>query len=171
MLLETERLILREFTLADAPFIITLLNTPAWIEFIGDRNVHSVKDAENYLTNGPMKSYSENGYGLCCVLIKDTPEPIGMSGVIKRNGLENPDIGFAFLPEHNGKGFGYEIAKAILRYADEVLKFPAVDAITNDHNQSSIGLLKKLGFSFSKEITLPGSDEVLLLFRINFTDH
>ena len=165
MILQTERLQLREFNPGDAPFVLELLNTPAWLEFIGDRNVHSMEDAERYLENGPMKSYRENGYGLSCVVRKDDGIPVGMCGLIRRAGLENPDIGFAFLPSWSGKGYGYEIAAATLLYAGDTLKIPVVDAITTPANRISISLLEKLGMKKAGTITLPGGNEELLLFR------
>ena len=165
MILQTQRLLLREFLLSDASFILALLNTPAWLEFIGDRNVHNISDAERYLENGPMKSYRENGYGLYCVVRKEDNLSIGMCGLIRRPGMENPDIGFAFLPSWSGKGYGYEIAAATLLYAGDTLKIPVVDAITTQANVVSISLLEKLGMKKIGIITLPGGNEELLLFR------
>jgi RimJ/RimL family protein N-acetyltransferase len=95
-ILETKRLRLREFTLEDTAFILDLLNSPGWLRYIGDRGVKTEEQAKNYLLNGPIKSYTKNGYGLSMVERKDDNKPIGMCGIIKRDTLENPDIGFAF---------------------------------------------------------------------------
>lgn len=92
---ETERLILREFSTSDTAFILVLLNTPSWQKFIGDKNVHSIDDAERYLIDGPLKSYRENGFGLWLVLLKESNTPVGMCGLIKRDYLDAIDIGFA----------------------------------------------------------------------------
>ena len=120
-ILETERLGLREFNLKDTQFIIELLNSPGWLQFIGDRNVKTAGEAASYIKNGPIKSYSENGFGLCMVEIKENKTAIGMCGLIKRDGLENPDIGFAFLPNYMTKGYAFEIACATLSYAKDTL--------------------------------------------------
>src|SRR5688572_6108430 len=114
---ETERLLITEFTFDDATFIQELVNTPSWIENIGDRNVKSEKDAKRYLENGPLKSYNEHGFGLYKVTLKETNLPIGMCGLIKRDMLEDVDIGFAFLPAYEGKGYGFESSSAVLNFA------------------------------------------------------
>jgi RimJ/RimL family protein N-acetyltransferase len=163
-ILETQRLILRELTLEDTAFIIELLNSPGWLRFIGDRNVKTTQQAADYLRNGPLQSYQQNGYGLSMVEIKENKKPIGMCGIIKRDNLENPDIGFAFLPEFTGKGYGYEIASATLSYAINQLNIPTVWAIAQKDNVKSIRLLEKIGLTFSRTFSFPNSDEKLLLF-------
>ena len=163
-ILETERLRLRKFTLDDTDFIIRLVNSPGWLEFIGDRNVKTKKEAEAYLINGPMKSYEVNGYGLCMVEIKDHNTPIGMCGIINRANMEGQDIGFAFLTEYIGLGYGYEIASATLDYAMNELKLPRVLAITLPTNKPSIKLLEKIGLRFQKNFTFPDEIEELMLF-------
>src|ERR1035437_1379002 len=92
-IIETERLILSHFTPADTAFIIELLNTESWKQFIGDRNIKTEEDARNYLLNGPMKSYAQNNFGLYKVILKEGNTPIGMCGLIKRDTLEDVDIG------------------------------------------------------------------------------
>lgn len=163
LILETERLRLRQFTLDDTKFIIELLNSPGWIEFIGDRNVKTEEQAIQYLQNGPLKSYLQNGYGLSMVETKDG-QPIGMCGILKRETLENPDIGFAFLKEFTGKGYAYEIANATLSYAMSKLKIPKVSAITLPNNIKSIKLLEKIGMKLIKPF-LSEKNEELLLFE------
>ncbi len=170
-ILETERLILREFTLEDAAFILELLNTPTWLKFIGDRKVHSIDDAKNYLLNGSMKSYAENGFGFYAVVEKTdtsdrTNQTIGMCGLIKRDTLPDIDIGFAFLPNLISKGFGYEIASATLDYALNILKINRIIAIVNPENKKSIGLIKKIGMQFEEMIKLGDDDKELMLFGI-----
>lgn len=163
-ILETERLRLREFNLDDSVFIIELLNSPGWIKYIGDRNVKTEQQAIEYLKNGPLKSYSQNGFGLSLVEMKDG-QPIGMCGILKRDSLENPDIGFAFLPEFTGKGYAYEIASATLYYAINNLQIPKISAITLPQNLNSIRLLEKIGLKCLKSFYLPNSNEELLLFE------
>jgi RimJ/RimL family protein N-acetyltransferase len=159
----TDRLILREFTTDDTAFIIELLNTPGWLQFIGDRNVKSADDAKNYLLNGPIKSYLQHGFGLSMVELK-SGIPIGMCGLIKRTYLETPDIGFAFLPAYNGKGYAFEIASAVLLDAAVNLKINQVQAITLQSNKSSVKLLEKLGMVFQKIIIEPSTNDELMLF-------
>ena len=163
-ILETERLILRQFTLDDAPFILELLNTPTWLQFIGDRNVHSIEDAENYLLNGSIKSYAENGFGFYAVIDKSTNQSIGMCGLIKRDTLPDIDIGFAFLPNLISKGFGFEIASATLEYALNILKIKRIIAIVNPDNEKSIGLIKKIGMQFEEMIKFGDDGKELMLF-------
>ncbi|RNI31662.1 GNAT family N-acetyltransferase [Rufibacter latericius] len=163
-ILETERLRLREFTLQDADFIITLMNSPGWLQFIGDRNVKTPEQAKFYLQNGPMKSYQQHGYGLSLVERKEDQRAIGMCGLVNRDGLEHPDLGFAFLPDFNGQGYAYEIASEVMEYATTHLHIPKVLAITAPDNTKSIRLLEKVGLKFSKTTLLPKSKEELLLF-------
>lgn len=163
-ILETERLILREFTLADAAFILQLLNTEAWLKNIGDRNVKTLEQAEIYLLNGPIKSYAENGFGLCMIEIKEGGFPAGMCGIIKRANMNKPDIGFAFLPGYMGMGYATEIAKATLAFAKNVLQIPEVCAIVLPSNGASISVLEKAGLQFMEKFSFPGSEELLLLY-------
>ncbi len=162
-ILQTERLRLRRFTLQDTAFIITLVNTPGWLQFIGDRNIKTDQQAQAYLENGPLKSYRENGFGLSMVERKDST-PVGMCGILKRGDLEIPDIGFAFLPAFIGKGYAVEIAAATLQHAHTVLEIKNISAITVPANERSISLLEKLGFIFDKTFKFTGSEEELRLY-------
>ena len=163
-ILETERVILRQFTTADAKFIVELVNSPGWIKFIGDRNIKTEEQATGYLQNGPLKSYKLNGFGLYLAELKNGNIPIGMCGIIKRDHLEGPDIGFAFLPEFTGKGFAFEVADATMKYAKDELKLPVVLAITVPANKTSIKLLEKIGMRFIKPFRFPDGKEELLLY-------
>jgi RimJ/RimL family protein N-acetyltransferase len=161
-ILETKRLTIREFSTTDAEFILTLLNTPTWQKFIGDKNVHSIVDAENYLNDGPLKSYRENGFGLWLVLQKDDNKPIGMCGLVKRDYLEDVDIGFALMPEYEGLGYGFEMASATIKHSKNILHIESVVAITDADNTTSIKLLNKLGLHFERKVNSAEGDEVLL---------
>ena len=167
IILETDRLILREFNTDDAAFILSLLNNPSWLQYIGDRNVKTMEDAHNYLLNGPMKSYHENGFGLSMVEIKESHIPIGMCGLIKRETLEHVDIGFALLPEYAGNGYAFEIASATMSYANNNLGLEDIVAITSADNEHSIRLLNKIGLGFEKMIKLAQDEENLMLFTQN----
>ena len=150
-LLETERLILRELTFDDAPFILTLLNDPSFLRYINDKNVRNLEDARQYMLNGPMASYARNGFGLYLVELKDTAVPIGLSGLLKREELPDADIGFAFLPDYWGKGFAFESACAVMSDARERLGLKRVLAIVMPDNDASIKLLEKLGMRFERD--------------------
>jgi ribosomal-protein-alanine N-acetyltransferase len=164
LICETDRLIICQLTVLDAPFVFTLLNTPTWIQYIGDRGIRNIDEARNYLLNGPIASYKRLGYGLFLVKLKAGDVPIGMSGLIKRDGLENVDIGFALHPDYTGKGYAFESTAAVLDYAREVLKLAVIDAITTAENEHSISLLKKLGLEYKKMVSLPGNQKEYMLF-------
>lgn len=163
-ILETNRLLLRKFTVDDTKFIIELVNSPGWIQYIGDRNMKTEEQAKAYIQDNIIRSYEENGFGLSLVETKSDQNPIGMCGILKRDNLENPDIGFAFLPAFTGKGFAFEIANATITYAKELLKLPVIFAITVPENKSSIRLLEKIGLKFQKQFNLPNNDTELMLF-------
>ena len=163
-ILETDRLLLREFTLADTKFIIELVNSEGWLKFIGDRNIKTEEQALQYLKNGPLKSYEINGFGLYLVEMKSDKTAIGMCGIIKRDTLKHPDIGFAFLPEFTGTGFAFEMANATMLFAKNVLKLQTVFAITVTANKRSISLLEKIGLKFKKMIDSQNNNEQLMLF-------
>ena len=162
IILETQRLQLREFSTNDARFIIDLVNTPGWIKYIGERHIKDEEKAIKYIENGPLKSYALNGFGLYLVELKDDQRPIGMCGLLRRDYLEHPDIGFAFLTEFTGKGYAFEIAQATMEYAREQLKLETIFAITLPSNTSSINLLKKLGMKLQKSFVTPEGEELLL---------
>jgi len=164
-IVQTERLILRELTADDAPFINAVLNAPKFLKYIGDRNVRSDDDARNFIVDRYMLSYANNGYGLWAVETIDGT-PVGMCGFVKRDYFDDPDIGFAFLPEHERRGYGYESAAATLNYGREKLGFTKVLAITSLENDASVGLLAKLGFIYDGIIKPQG--EKLRLFSYTY---
>jgi len=161
--LETDRLILRWVALEDAEFILGLLNEPSWLQFIGDKGVRTLEDARAYILKGPVDMYARLGFGLYLVELKEEGFSIGMCGLIKRDTLEDVDIGFAFLPAYWGKGYAYEAAAAVLAYGEKVLGLNRIVAITSPDNDRSAKLLEKLGLQFEKMLQLaPGSTEVKL---------
>src|SRR5215213_10110548 len=165
--LETERLILRWLSAEDAAFILELVNDPGWLRFIGDRGVRTLEDARDYILNGPVAMYHRVGFGLYLVELKQSATPIGMCGLIKRAGLEDVDIGFAFLPAFGGQGYAYESASAIMAYAQDTLGLNRVVAIAAPDNQRSIRLLTKLGMSFVDTLRLGEDQPEVLLFAWN----
>lgn len=166
-ILETERLFLRQFSAEDAEFILELVNEPSFIQNIGDRGVHTLDDARAYISNGPAASYAKNGFGLYLVALKETGESIGMCGLIKRDALENVDIGYAFLPKFWGKGFAVEAARAVRDFAKDVIRLRRVVAITDPANEGSIRVLEKIGLRFERMVRLSADDIELKLFTID----
>jgi RimJ/RimL family protein N-acetyltransferase len=151
LILETERLNLRRFSVdSDAPFALTLLNEPSFLQYIGDKKVRNLDDARQYLLNGPIASYEKNGFGLYAVELKESQTSIGMCGLIKREELPEPDIGFAFLPEFWKKGYAFEAAAAVMKDARETLNLDRILAIVNPENYASMKLLERLGLRFER---------------------
>ena len=164
-LLETERLTLRHLAPeADAEFILALLNEPSFLQYIGDKNVRTLDNARDYIRNGPVKSYAENGFGLFRVGLKDDGRAIGICGLIKRDTLPDPDIGFAFLPDYWNKGYAYESAAAVLQHAREALRFQRILAITAPDNEPSARLLAKIGLRFERLVRLSEDTAEVKLF-------
>ena len=165
--IETERLILRPLTEGDAGFIFELVNDFSFIQNIGDRNVRTLEDAKRYITNGPVASYARNGFGLYLVELKDTGQPIGMCGLIRRNMLNDVDIGYAYLPRYWSKGYAIEAALAMKQYAREVIGLKRMVAVVDPQNTGSIRLLEKLGMTFDRMVKLAEDDIELKLFSID----
>ncbi len=165
--LKTKRLILQKAVKTDASFFYELLNSPNWIEFIGDRGIKTTEDALSYIDNSLINSYEINGYGLYKMsLIKDKT-PIGICGFVKRDYLEHPDIGFAILPQYEGNGFVSEAATATLSYGLSKLRFKQIFGITTESNVKSQHLLLKIGLKKHGFFTNENKEKDLLLFSIN----
>ncbi|MGB1204505.1 MAG: GNAT family N-acetyltransferase [Chitinophagales bacterium] len=162
VIFETERLWLAEAALTDSAFFYELLNTPKWIEFIGNRHVNSIGLAEKYVKNHILPSYANHGFGFYKMVLKTTNVTIGICGLVKRPNLENVDIGFALLPKYERKGLMYEAAQATLSYAKTELKLSKVVAITVTENQASRNLLVKIGLHQAGTVLF--GKETLLLY-------
>tara|TARA_A100000171_G_scaffold12257_1_gene10132 strand:+ start:357 stop:875 length:519 start_codon:yes stop_codon:yes gene_type:complete len=162
IILETERLRLEEGSLDDQVFIFTLLNSPNWVEFIGDRGIETLQDAENYIKNTLIKNYNERGFGLYKIILKHNDSPIGLCGFLQRDYLDYPDIGYAILPEYEGNGYTSEAAQAVLNHGKTQLKFNTILAITSSKNIVSQHLLQKIGLQrqYNEKYTKE-SDELL----------
>lgn len=163
-IVETERLALRPLTTDDAELILELLNEPAFLQYIGDRGVRTIEDARRYILNGPIASYEQHGFGPYRVALKETDVPIGMCGLFKRDSLDDPDVGFAFLSKFRSQGYAFESASAVLTYGREVLGLERIVAITAPDNDASIRLLAKLGLQFAGMIRLTGEGSDSRLF-------
>jgi RimJ/RimL family protein N-acetyltransferase len=166
-ILETKRLSLRKLTDADADFIVELLNQPSFLRYIGDKEVRNSADAVRYIQTGPIASYEKFGFGLFLVELKETGEPIGMSGLLKRDSLPDVDVGFAFLPSYWSKGYAFESAAAVITYGREVLGLKRIVAITSLDNEASIRLLEKLGLRFERVLKLAPDQSEVRLFGSN----
>ena len=171
--LETDRLNLRWLSTDDAEFILALLNDPSFLRFIGDKGVRTLDDARNYILNGPVEMYTRLGFGLYLTELKEGSiqigqigqiEPIGICGLIKRDTLEDVDIGFAFLPQFWAKGYAYEAAAAVMTYGKNVLGLKRIVAITSPDNHASGKLLEKLGLQFERMLRLSEDAEEVRLF-------
>ena len=163
-ILETDRLILRQLVVEDATFIFALLNDPGWLRFIGDRGIRTLDDARNYILQGPVAMYARHGFGLYLAARKQDGVPIGLCGLLKRDGLADVDIGYAFLPQFRGQGYAAEAAAAVMAYGKNVLELARIVAITAPDNERSAKVLEKLGLTFTKMITLPGDESAVKLF-------
>ncbi len=164
IVLETERLILRKLSTDDAEFVLELLNEPSFLRYIGDRGVRNLEEAKQYILNRLVTSYERNGFGLYLVELKESSIPIGISGLVKRDTLPDPDIGFAYLPAYWSKGYAVESAAAVMNYAREVLGLTRIVAITSLDNEASAKLLGKIGLRFERLIKLSEDAEEVKLF-------
>ncbi len=163
----TPRLRLRELGADDAGFIVELLNQPDFLRHIGDRGVRDASQALAWLHAGPAASYRLHGYGLWLVETagQDAPAPIGLCGLVRREGLDGPDLGFALLPRYYGQGYADEAARAVLAHARDQAGVCEVLAIAARGNARSLALLGRLGFAGAGEVRLPGGQEDLHLLR------
>jgi RimJ/RimL family protein N-acetyltransferase len=162
--LETDRLILRKFSVEDAPFILELVNQPAFLRFIGDKGVRTLDEARDYILQGPVDSYDRLGFGVYRVELKENGTAIGLCGLIKRESLEDVDIGYAFLPEFWGKGYAFEAAAAMMEFGKSAFGLQRIVAIVSTENYGSIKVLEKIGLKFERMIRLFEDEEEIKLF-------
>lgn len=163
IVVETKRLVLRQLELRDAGFILELLNEDAFLRYIGDKGVRNLSDARAYIDKGPIESYERYGFGLYAACLRDAT-PVGICGLVKRDGLDDVDIGFAFLSRHCSKGYAVESASAVLAHASQELRLQRVVAITAPDNVGSIAVLEKIGLRFERMIRLTEQSPELKLF-------
>lgn len=161
--METGRLKLRRFMLDDAPFMFELVNDPAWIANIGDRGVRNLDDARRYIGK-TLAMYERYGFGMYVVELKDCGRAIGTCGLVKRDGLEHADIGFAFLPEFRSQGFAREAAAVVMKHARDDLGLDRVLAIVTPANKPSVNLIEKIGLRFERFTRMPGDGEELAVY-------
>lgn len=165
----TERLVLREAELADAPFLLELMNQPNWLQYIGDREIYSLHAAEDYVCQKLKNSYEKNGFGLMIIERICDNKSVGLCGLIKRPNLMYPDIGYALHSDFYNQGYALEAAEAIVADA-RALRIGKVLAITLPSNERSVRLLKKLGMTFERSMYMPGDRELLHLYGCTLND-
>ena len=162
VVLQTERLYLRQQQVADAPFILQLVNDSDWIRYIGDRGLRTVEAAEAHIRDGAMAMYTRHGFGLYLVETKVAQVPIGICGLVRRDFLDEVDLGFALMPQYRGKGYAYEAAQATIDYARSEIGLERLLAIVLPDNVASIRLLERLGYQFDQPYDYPNGDLVHL---------
>ena len=167
-LFETERLIIRPTSMEDGNFILELLNTPKWKQFIGDRQVHNKKDAENYIATKMLPHLKKYGYANNTVIRKADAVKVGTCGLYNREGIKGVDIGFAFLPQYEGNGYAFEATNGLTNIAFSKFLIPKLNAYTMEENSSSRKLLEKLNFKLIGEKVFPNETIALLMYGLNF---
>lgn len=165
-LLETPRLLLRPIEASDAAFAFELVNEPDWKRWIGERHVHSIDDARAMIESRWRPGYERPGFGFLLVARRADGAPLGICGIVHREGLEAPDLGFALLARHYGQGYAHEAAARCVAHARETLRLPRLLAITLPENVRSIALLERLGMRHDGTVRLPGDDEELRLYAL-----
>ncbi len=164
--LETTRLFLRRITADDASQMLAECNDQAFIKHVGDRGVRTEPDARKELEAGALRLFAEYGYGPYKIIRKDDAAAIGIFGLFRRDNLDDPDIGFAVLPDYCGNGYAAEAARAVIAHARDDLGIRYLTAIVSPGNAASIGLIEKLGLTFSAMITMPGEEEAIRLYAM-----
>lgn len=163
-ILRTDRTIVDYINSDDAAFFVRLANSPGWLKYIGDRSISDVGDARLYLENVFMQCYRDNGFGYYVVKTHEHL-PLGICGFLKKPELDNPDFGFALLPDYYGQGFAYESSNAVFEYGIRTFGFTVLDAVVSPDNQRSIRLLEKLAFSRYGNVREDMGYDSLLLYR------
>lgn len=160
----TKRLLLPRLTVDDAPLMLAIWNDPAFVHYVGDRGIRTLGDTRTALQQGVLRLYSDHGYGPYTMVLKRTGESIGICGLFKRASIDDPDIGFAVLPEYRGQGYVLEAARSVVAYAREQLNLPRLTAIVSPENAASVALIGKLGLEFERMHRMPGDDDDVALF-------
>ena len=168
--LETERLRLRWLTLDDADLMLAIWNDPAFVRHVGDRGIRTLDEARDEMAKGALRLYATYGFGPYRMALKDDDTAIGICGLFRRDNLDEPDIGYALLPEYCGKGYAYEASCAVMEYARTVLQVPRLVAIISPENSASIGLIRKLGLRFERMHNMPDDDGEVCIYGMQLSD-
>lgn len=166
--LTTERLRMRWLTAEDASFMLGIWNDPTFVHFVGDRGLRTDDDARRALEDGPLRLYDAYGYGPYHLSLRSDGTPVGVCGLFRREGLEDPDIGFALLPGFRGGGYAREAAEAVVDQARNVLRLARLTAIVAAENTHSIRLIEKLGLRFDRMLRLKGDDRDACLYAVDW---
>jgi RimJ/RimL family protein N-acetyltransferase len=167
---ETQRLQMRWLTLDDAELMLAIWNDPAFIRHVGDKGIRTIDEARKALNEGVMQIYAKHGYGPYRVALKSDDTPIGICGLFRRDGLDEPDIGFGLLPDYCRNGYAYEASCAAIEHARSKLEIPRLTAIVSPENVVSISLIEKLGLQFERMTRLPGDDCDICLYAMQLND-
>jgi RimJ/RimL family protein N-acetyltransferase len=169
-ILRTGRLRLRLVDEGDAAAYLEVLNDPAFIEHIGDRGVRTLDDAIKAIEDGPVAMQRARGHSMYMVeLLGEQAVPVGLCGLIKRDGLDDVDIGYAFLPRYRGRGYAFEAAQATVAHA-RTLGIPRLAAITTPGNAASIALLLRLGMRQAGTVSMKAGEPDLNLYRMSLAN-
>ena len=169
-LIETERLRLRAVTIDDTELMLAVWNDPAFMRNVMDKEIRTPEQAREALQDGALRLFTNFGYGPYCMSLKSNGIMIGICGLFKRENLDDPDIGFAVLPDYCGRGYAGEAAAAVVNYARDDLGLDVLAAIVSPDNTASIGLIEKLGLRFESMITMPGEDAAVRLYSMSLVD-
>ncbi len=159
---------MRRFTPEDADLMLAVWNDPDFVEHVGDRGIRNIDEARSALKDGILSMYGDLGYGPYCMTLRGSEERIGICGLFKRDNLDDPDIGFGLLPAHRRDGFAWEAAVAVLNEARDVLGFERVTAIVSPGNKASVRLIEKLGLVYVEPIRMPGDEEDVSLYAVEW---
>jgi len=163
---KTSRLIIRPLRISDSEMVLSLFNEADVINYIGDRGIKNIADAQHYILSGPLAMQMKLGFSLYCCQLIDSDETIGLSGLIKRDGIDEVEVGFAILSKYYRQGFAKESINAVIDYAKSTLDLKVLQAITNPENDASIKLLENFGFNYKSKIVLPTTDNEINLFEL-----
>lgn len=164
--LDTDRLLLTRLSYDHCEFVYELVNEASFKQFIGDKDVHSLDDTRRYLSEGPVGLYERFGYGMFLVTVKETNTPAGICGLLKREGFDDPDLGFAFLERFRKQGYACESARVVLKHGFEDLGLKRIIAMADPDNEPSVRLLQKLGFSYERKVRMPEDQYDINLYAL-----
>ncbi|MCK0132050.1 GNAT family N-acetyltransferase [Flavobacteriaceae bacterium F08102] len=166
-IIETARLLLKPTGTTDAQFIYELMNSPKWRANIGNREIYSIHDAQQYIQEHMLPQLERLGYSNYTLVRKSDGAKIGSCGLYERKGINGVDIGYAMLPTYEKRGYAFESANALKQHAFEKFEVTKLSALTLPTNKASQHLLKKLGLSYKKRIHLLGDPTALILFSLS----
>jgi len=168
--LETERLSLSRLTLDDAELVLAVWNDPTYIRYVADRGIRTVDAARAALEEGALKQFSDYGYGPFRVAMINDDTPIGVCGLFRREGLDEPDLGFSILPKYWRRGYAYEAARAVVSYAETEIQLTRLTAVVSPNNGASVALIEKLGLQFERMLRLPGDDDEVAIYGMQLNN-